>query len=142
MRLRSIHPKYLDTKWLLAVWREWLLAKHVLEWKTKWYKNHPQLIRFKIYENSIGWINNYLSHILLESKNRWYKFDWSKVKFNKDQRIINVTKWQIAFEFKHLLKKLKSRTPIKYKEIKDIKEIETHPTFKIIEWNIEKREII
>ena len=47
MRLWSIHPKYLDTKGLLAVWREALLAKKVLENKTKGYKNHPQLERFK-----------------------------------------------------------------------------------------------
>jgi hypothetical protein len=47
MRLWSIHPKYLDTKGLVALWRETLLAKHVLEGKTKGYKNHPQLNRFK-----------------------------------------------------------------------------------------------
>ncbi|WP_394330809.1 pyrimidine dimer DNA glycosylase/endonuclease V [Niabella ginsenosidivorans] len=45
MRLWSIHPKYLDTKVLLAAWREALLAKHVPEGKTKGYKNHPQWIR-------------------------------------------------------------------------------------------------
>ncbi|MBZ4683793.1 MAG: hypothetical protein JG768_1220 [Fusobacteriales bacterium] len=49
MRLWSIHPKYLDTKGLLATWREVLLAKKVLEGNTKGYKNHPQLIRFKNY---------------------------------------------------------------------------------------------
>lgn len=47
MRIWSIHPKYLDSKGLLAVWRETLLAKHVLEGKTKRYKNHPKLSRFK-----------------------------------------------------------------------------------------------
>ena len=47
MRIWSIHPKYLDTKGLVALWRETLLAKNVLEEKTKGYKYHPQLIRFK-----------------------------------------------------------------------------------------------
>ena len=44
MRLWSIHPKYLDAKGLVALWRETLLAKHVLEGKTKGYKNHRNLI--------------------------------------------------------------------------------------------------
>ena len=41
MRLWSLSPKYLDRQGLLAVWREALLAKKVLEGKTKGYKNHP-----------------------------------------------------------------------------------------------------
>lgn len=47
MRIWSLHPKYLDSKGIVALWRETLLAKNVLEGKTKGYKNHPQLIRFK-----------------------------------------------------------------------------------------------
>ncbi|MEM2443473.1 MAG: pyrimidine dimer DNA glycosylase/endonuclease V, partial [Candidatus Bathyarchaeia archaeon] len=31
MRLWSIHPKYLDARGLVALWREGLLAKKVLE---------------------------------------------------------------------------------------------------------------
>jgi len=34
MRLWSIHPKYLDSKGLVTLWREGLLAKKVLENKT------------------------------------------------------------------------------------------------------------
>ena len=60
MRIWSIHPKYLDTKGLVAVWRETLLGKHVLEGKTKGYKNHPQLLRFKAANNPIDAINQYL----------------------------------------------------------------------------------
>nr|WP_243687290.1 pyrimidine dimer DNA glycosylase/endonuclease V [Methanobacterium formicicum] len=47
MRLWSLHPKYLDVKGLVALWREGLLARAVLKGKTKGYTNHPQLIRFK-----------------------------------------------------------------------------------------------
>ena len=47
MRLWSIHPQYLDTKGLVALWREALLAQNVLHGNTKGYKNHPQLLRFK-----------------------------------------------------------------------------------------------
>lgn len=37
MRIWSLHPKYLYTKGLVALWRETLLAKDVLEGKTKGY---------------------------------------------------------------------------------------------------------
>jgi hypothetical protein len=47
MRIWSLHPKYLDSGGLVALWRESLMALHVLEGKTKGYKNHPQLARFK-----------------------------------------------------------------------------------------------
>jgi len=47
MRLWSLHPKYLDRQGLLAVWREGLLARKVLEGKTRGYRNHPQLVRFR-----------------------------------------------------------------------------------------------
>jgi len=46
MRIWSLHPKYLDTKGLVALWRDALLARHVLQGKTTGYKNHPQLNRF------------------------------------------------------------------------------------------------
>ena len=37
IRIWTLHPKYLDAKGLVAVWREALLAKHVLENKAKGY---------------------------------------------------------------------------------------------------------
>lgn len=35
MRLWTLHPKYLDTKGLVALWREALLAQKVLQGKQK-----------------------------------------------------------------------------------------------------------
>jgi len=67
MRLWSLHPKYLDSKGLVALWRETLLAKHVLEGKTKGYRNHPQLDRFKLSEDPLAAINYYLQMIYEES---------------------------------------------------------------------------
>jgi len=52
LRLWSIHPKYLDYKGLVAVWREGLLAKRVLMGETKEYRDHPQLLRLKGYEKT------------------------------------------------------------------------------------------
>ncbi|MFH1589086.1 MAG: pyrimidine dimer DNA glycosylase/endonuclease V [archaeon] len=137
MRLWSLHPKYLDSKGLVAVWREGLLAKHVLEGKTKGYKNHPQLNRFKDYKKTLEAINSYLYYIYIESNNRSYSFDGSKVKHLELKKEIKVTKGQVDYEFKHLLKKLKERDEKKYKEIKDSKKIEVNPIFKVVSGEVE-----
>ena len=54
MRLWSIHPKYLDVKGLVALWREGLLAQNVLLGNTKGYTHHPQLNRFRDTNNPLG----------------------------------------------------------------------------------------
>ena len=63
MRLWTINFKYLDAKGLVALWREALLAKNVLEGLTKGYKNHPQLIRFYTHQNFTDAINAYLFEV-------------------------------------------------------------------------------
>src|SRR5689334_16098762 len=107
MRIWSIHPKYLDTKGLVALWRETLLAKHVLEGKTKGYKNHPQLNRFKQLKEPLNSINYYLSVIHDEACNRQYSFDKDKVNWNFKKSKLQVTTGQMNYEAKHLLQKLK-----------------------------------
>jgi hypothetical protein len=57
MRLWSLHLKYLDRIGLIACWREGLLAKAVLEGKTKGYTHHPQLIRFQTSPHPLHTIN-------------------------------------------------------------------------------------
>lgn len=83
MRLWSIHPKYLDAKGLVALWREGLLAQNVLLGKTKGYQYHPQLIRFKKTTNPLGAIATYLIAIADEANLRRYAFDSSKINNNR-----------------------------------------------------------
>ncbi|MFH1770131.1 MAG: pyrimidine dimer DNA glycosylase/endonuclease V [archaeon] len=142
MRLWSLHLKYLDSKGLVAVWREGLLAKHVLEGKTKGYKNHPQLNRFKDYKESLDAINSYLYYVFLEAKNRGYSFDSTKVKHLKLKKEIKVNKGQVDYEFKHLLRKLKERDEEKYKKIKNSEKIEVNPIFKVVSGGVEDWEIV
>lgn len=68
MRLWSLHPKYLDVKGLVALWREGLLARAVLKGKTKGYTNHTQLIRFKKQKNPVLFLDTFLNQVYLESK--------------------------------------------------------------------------
>ncbi len=142
MRLWSIHPKYLDQKGLVALWREALLAKKLLQGETNGYKNHPQLIRFKGANNSLKSINFYLSKVWQEANKRGYDFDKSKIDSDCQTEKIKINNDQLYYEFDHLLKKLKNRDYKKYKEIKDPKEIKAHPIFKVVDGKIEKWEKI
>ena len=105
MRLWSIHPKYLDSRGLVALWRETLLAKNVLAGKTKGYTKHPQLLRFKEAEDPMIAINSYLLDVYNESLERGYNFNPEKFdQFNK-QLLIPVSSGQIEYEFRLLLHK-------------------------------------
>lgn len=142
MRIWSIHPKYLDAKGLVALWRETLLAKHVLQEKTKGYKNHPQLNRFKKSKKPLDAINNYLAVIYQEALSRQYNFDRQKINWSFSPTSLSVTKGQLQFELVHLLRKLKTRDPKKYKELKTLLSIDPHPLFNIIDGDVEDWEII
>jgi hypothetical protein len=132
MRIWSVHPKYLDTKGLVALWRETLLAKNVLEGNTKGYKNHPQLTRFKNSNNPLQSINQYLEAVYQESLKRGYHFNKNKFSVESDPVTLTVSKGQIEYETQHLLKKLKARDLPKYDSLLAETNIESHPLFKII----------
>jgi len=142
MRIWSIHPKYLDTKGLVALWRETMLAKNVLEGKTKGYKNHPQLIRFKNSANPLQGINQYLAAVYKESQIRGFHFNKDKLKIYNEPVTLTVTREQIEYETQHLLKKLKTRDMERYQRLLNETNIEPHPIFKIIDGEIEVWEIV
>lgn len=132
MRLWSVHPQYLDSKGLVALWRETLLAKQVLEGKTKGYRNHPQLIRFRATDDPINSINYYLSGIYKEAVARKFNFDKSKIDWNFKVCKMSVTKGQMDYEKHHLSQKLARRDPERFLEFQKSDLIIPHPLFKII----------
>ena len=142
MRIWSLHPKYLDAKGIVALWRESLLAKHVLQNKTRGYKHHPQLNRFKQLRNPVDAMDQYLFFVLKESLCRDYHFDSKKISpfFRKTK--MKVTSGQLEFESEHLLQKLKKREPGLYKQLARIKRFEPHPMFSMVKGEIEDWEII
>ena len=142
MRIWSLHPKYLDSKGLVALWRETLLAKNVLEGKTKGYKNHSQLNRFKKSKNPIDSINQYLYAVYNEALERGYNFNKDKINRNFSHLNLTVTKGQLNFEIGHLLSKLKKRNRIKYNELNKLTTIDPHPMFNLVEGGIEDWEAI
>lgn len=142
MRIWSLHPKYLDSKGLIALWRETLLAKHVLEGKTKGYLNHPQLNRFKFFQHPIEAIDFYLSIVYQEAKKRNYHFDSTKFKTRSKSIKLTVTKGQLEYEWKHLLSKLEKRNIDHYFEISKSNDIDPHPLFIIVPGEIENWEVL
>jgi hypothetical protein len=140
MRIWSLHPKYLDKKGLVALWREALLAKNVLEGKTKGYRNHPQLNRFKKVDKPLDCIDQYLSIVYQESVKRGYKFDRSKICWNFTPTKLNVTNGQLNYERTLLLDKLRTRDKVRYHELIDKNKFESHPLFNVVEGAIEEWE--
>lgn len=132
MRIWSIHPKYLDGKGLVALWREGLLAKAVLEEKTRGYKNHPQLIRFKSSRDPVVAINAYLKEVFDEAVRRGYSFSRSKFSSVKFRGKIAVTRGQLEYEFKHLKKKIALRSCKSLPRLDAVKRISPHPMFRIV----------
>lgn len=135
MRLWLIHPKYLDCRGLVAVWREGLLAKKVLEGKTRGYTNHPQLTIFKKYEKPVDLINAYLFQIYLEARRRGYYFDFSKIEPLNLKEAITITRGQLKDEFRLLLEKLKIRDKRKFEELKsfELNSVEPNLVFRVDE---------
>jgi len=139
MRLWSFDPKYLDSIGLVALWRESLLAKKVLQGKTKGYVNHPQLKRFRDSNNAIQSINFYLFQVFNEAINRGYGFDKKKIdlkKVGKYEKDIKVSDRQLRYEFNHFLNKINKRDYKRYLLLKDEEKIEINKTFKKVRGKI------
>jgi hypothetical protein len=140
MRLWSVHPQYLDTKGLLALWREGLLALAVLRGKTRGYKNHPQLVRFRAQPDPVAAIQCFLLSVHEEACARGYQFEKARLgrlrpHLSATPRI-RVTCGQMNFEANHLLRKLKLRSPKLAKRL-PVGEVTTHTMFVVVEGDIE-----
>lgn len=137
MRLWTIHPKYLDSKGLVALWREGLLAKAVLEGKTKGYKNHPQLNRFYEQDDPVAYIVEYLRSVLSESVDRGYRFNSLKIP-SEIQHLspIEETSGQLNYEWNHLMNKLRDRDPIRHDDYSELLSCGHHPMFRLVNGDV------
>ena len=128
MRLWSLHPSYLDAVGLVALWREGLLARKVLQGQTKGYIHHPQLFRFRETGNPIHVLDFYLKTVHDESIRRGYNFDLSKISpcESRPPSLLLPDK-QLEYEFLHLLDKLKERSPRQYSLLRQTAVPHPHP---------------
>lgn len=111
MRLWSLHPKYLDRQGLTACWREALLAQAVLAGRTKGYRRHPQLDRFRSAPDPLAAIAAFLRGIQADAAARGYRFDAARIEQTGPAAQLLVTTGQLAFERAHLKAKLIMRSP-------------------------------
>lgn len=132
MRLWSLHPHYLDRQGLTACWREALLAQAVLAERTKGYRRHPQLERFREQRDPLASIGSYLTGIVSEATARGYSFDPTKIIRTAPARHrIEVTDGQLAREQQHLLAKLAARSPDRVSSLSE-EAPNPHPLFTAI----------
>jgi hypothetical protein len=140
MRLWSLHPKYLDARGLVAVWREALLAQKVLQGQTQGYRRHPQLERFKQRPAPAAVIAAYLQGVYREAARRGYQFDQSKIASWARVRSITVTQGQLDYEWQHLKRKLRVRAPARYRALLKVRQPEPHPLFRVVAGEVESWE--
>ncbi|MXY87653.1 MAG: DNA lyase [Dehalococcoidia bacterium] len=133
MRLWSLHPKYLDTKGLVAVWREGLLAQRVLGGHTRGYRKHPQLERFRHHPAPRNAIALYLEGVFAEARLRGHRFDRSKIEaVIEPVSAMEVTEGQLRYELSHLAGKLKARDPKRLDQLSQDQVPEAHPLFVVV----------
>lgn len=112
MRIWSLHPRYLDRQGLTACWRETLLAQAVLAGRTRGYRAHPQLERFRAHPDPLGAVCWYLHGVADEADARGYRYDRARVdRPPTPVATIEVARGQLDLEWAWLRSKLASRSP-------------------------------
>lgn len=140
MRLWSLHPRHLDGKGLVALWREGLLAQKVLAGGTRGYRNHPQLDRFKSQPDPLAAIAAYLAEVQREATRRGYRFDATKISPHGKVARTPVNDGQLAYELEHLKNKLAVRDPVALAELPA--KIAAHPLFEVVPGGVEGWEVV
>lgn len=137
MRLWTLHPRYLDTKGLSALWREGLLAQAVLMGRTRGYRAHPQLARFRQSPDPLAAIGGYLQEVLAEGRRRGFAFDQGRVSPCRKMARLVATRGQLEYEWEHLLSKLKERDPGRYAQLRKMSRPRPHPAFVLVAGEVE-----
>ena len=136
MRVWSVHPRYLDRQGLVACWRESLLAQAVLAGRTRGYRSHSQLVRFRAAAEPVATIGAYLLVLAEEAGERGYRFDRTRI--DRPSAIgpqedgvprLPVTDGQVAYEWAHLRAKLAVRSPDRLPLVDAVDHVEVHPLF-------------
>ncbi len=116
----------------MTAWREGLLARAVLAGKTRGYRHHPQLERFRAAAGPLAAIDCFLSRILDEARTRGYAFDATKIRYRRCAgKTLQVPSGQLTYEWQHLLHKLEERCPTRWHEQRDLRP-RAHPCFRVV----------
>jgi hypothetical protein len=122
-----LHTKYLDRQGLLALWREAFLAQKVLQNRTRGYRHHPQLLRWKAQSDPEAAIAAYLRGVHAEASARGYAFDENKIAARKASPRIRCQRGQLTYELNHLKAKLQRRDRERFLAHERLKSPQAHP---------------
>jgi hypothetical protein len=136
MRLWTVHPRHLDAAGLVAVWREALLARAVLRGRTRGYRHHPQLQRFRAHPRPIECIDAFLAGVHAEAVARGYHFDARKFTPPTRRIVVTETRGQLEHEWAHLKRKLRQRSPARYRAALVAARPGAHPLFRIVSGDV------
>lgn len=147
MRLWTLHPRHLDPRGLVALWREALLAQAVLLGRTRGYSRHPQLHRFRAAVDPVATIAEYLRSVADEASARGYAFDRTRISPPADPPSplpirLTETRGQLLYEWGHLGRKLRHRAPAWYDARVAGRRPTPHPLFRIVEGGVSEWERI
>lgn len=142
MRLWSLHPRYLDARGLVALWREGLLAQAVLAGQTRGYRHHPQLDRFRASADPRQSIAAYLAIVCTEAIKRGYRFDATKLGPYGEVATLTVSRGQLDYEWAHLCAKLAHRDPERLARQKQLHRPQAHPLFRVIAGGVAPWEVV
>jgi hypothetical protein len=141
MRLWTLHPKYLDARGLVALWREALLAQAVLRGQTHGYTRHPQLLRFRDSPSPVDSVASYLQAVHAEASRRGYRFDATKIASCGCTEPIAATTGQLDYEWAHLVAKLQTRAPSWLAGLECRSRPEAHPLFFVVPGSVAAWEV-
>lgn len=163
VRIWSLDPAYLDRQGLTAGWREALLAQAVLAGRTKGYRHHPQLLRFRAQPDPLGAVGEYLAGVAAEATGRGYRYDVTKILRAPAVEApavptaeppavpvagapavprIPVTEGQVAHEWRHLMAKLAVRDPARAGRLADVVAPVPHRLFVVVPGPVEAWEVV
>ena len=137
MRLWTVHPRYLDTRGLVALWREALLAQAVLQGRTRGYRWHPQLCRFRCVRSPVATIGFYLSVVHSEGSRRGFDFDPGRIHRHGPVAPRPATRGQVGYEWRHLMSKLELRDPARFRAQSLLRRPRLHPLFYRVSGGVE-----
>jgi hypothetical protein len=137
MRIWTLHPRYLDRRGLVALWREGLLAQAVLRGRTKGYRHHPQLARFRAHLPPLGCIASYLHAVQEEGARRGYEFKAQRIARARCSGRIRVTRGQLEYEWRHLKAKVARRDRQWLARLEGTSGPRAHPLFRVVPGDVE-----
>ena len=140
VRLWSLHPEHLDRQGLTGCWREALLAQAVLAGRTRGYRSHSQLVRFREHPQPLTAIGAYLDVLADEATRRGYRFDRSRIGDGRDVPEVRdgalgsmpVAEGQVAYEWEHLRAKVAVRSPDWAEHLAALESPGVHPLFEVV----------